>query len=137
LPPPARRSACGAAGYKELFVAVDDLDILVSDDSLEELHYTNVRREDANESLRQLIHDINTLSGIFFAFAFRRELLEDERRGVKSYQALRMRIQNEVSSERLNRFDDIIDPDKLARQEYMLFYRPATNTGGRAFLRHF
>ena len=107
-----------AAGHKGLFIAVDDLDILVSDDSLEELHYTKNRREDAYESLRQLIDDSDTLCGIFFAFAFRRELLDDDRRGVKSYQALWMRIQNEVSSDRFNRFADVIDLDALAKQEY-------------------
>ncbi len=107
-----------AAGYTGLFIGIDDLDILVSDDSLEELHYTKMRREDAYESLRQLIDDIDTLGGVFFAFAFRRELLEDERRGVKSYQALWMRMQNEISSERFNRFADIIDLDRWAKQAY-------------------
>ncbi len=110
--------AVRAAGYKGLFIAIDNLDILISDDSLEELHYTKMRREDTYESLRQLIDEIDTLVGVFFAFAFRRELIDDDRRGLKSYQALWMRIQNEVSSKRFNRFADIIDLDALARQEY-------------------
>ena len=110
--------AVRAAGYKGLFVAIDNLDILISDDSLEELHYTKMRREDTYESLRQLIDEIDTLLGIFFVFAFRRELIDDDRKGLKSYQALWMRIQNEVSSKRFNRFSDIIDLDALARQEY-------------------
>ncbi len=110
--------AVRAAGYKGLFIAVDDLDILISDDSLEELHYTKIRREDTYESLRQLIDEIDTLSGVFITFAFRRELIDDDKKGLKSYQALWMRIQNEVSSKRFNRFADIIDLDALARQEY-------------------
>ncbi len=110
--------AVRAAGYKGMFIAIDDLDILISDDSLEELHYTKMRREDTYESLRQLIDEIDTLSGVFFTFAFRRDLIDDDKRGLKSYQALWMRIQNEVSSKRFNRFADIIDLDALAKQEY-------------------
>lgn len=105
----------GGAG---LFVAVDDLEALVSNDSLEPVRYTKLRREDTYESIRQLIDDIDTLSGVMFVFAFRRELLDDDRAGIKSYQALWMRIQEEVSSERFNRFGDIADLDRLAKQEY-------------------
>jgi len=106
------------AGYAGLVVTVDHLEMLVSSDSLEEIRYTKNRREDAYESIRQLIDDIDTLGGILFVFAFDRRLLEDDRAGIKSYQALWMRIQNEVSSERFNRFADILDLDRLAQQEY-------------------
>lgn len=107
-----------SAGYAGLFVAVDNLEMLVSSDSLEAIRYTKLRREDTYESIRQLIDDIDTLSGILFVFAFERGLLDDDRGGIKSYQALWMRIQNEVSSERFNRFADIVDLDRLAKQEY-------------------
>lgn len=106
------------AGYAGLFVAVDNLEMLISADSLEAIRYTRLRREDTYESLRQLIDDIDTMSGILFVFAFGRALLDDDRGGLKSYQALWMRIQNEVSSERFNRFADIVDLDRLAKQEY-------------------
>lgn len=107
-----------SGGYTGLFVAVDDLEILVGSDSLEDIRYTKLRREDAYESIRQLIDDIDTLSGILFVFAFERSLMDNDRGGLKSYQALWMRIQSEVSSDRFNRFSDIVDLDKLARQEY-------------------
>jgi len=110
--------AVRGAGYAGLFVAIDNLEMLVSSDSLEAIRYTKLRREDAYESIRQLIDDIDTLSGIMFVFAFERGLLDDDRSGIKSYQALWMRIQNEVSSERFNRFADIVDLDRLAKQEY-------------------
>ncbi|MEG0216363.1 MAG: hypothetical protein RR685_09575, partial [Hungatella sp.] len=38
--------------------------------------------------------------------------------GIKSYQALWMRIQNEIIGERFNRFTDMVDLDRLAEQEY-------------------
>jgi hypothetical protein len=53
-----------------------------------------------------------------FVFSFDRELLEDEAKGLKSYQALWMRIQNEIEGNRINRFADIIDMDAVARQHY-------------------
>lgn len=53
-----------------------------------------------------------------FVFAFDRELLDNDNAGIKSYQALWMRIQNEIISRRFNRFTDIVDMDRLAAQEY-------------------
>lgn len=105
-------------GYSGLFVAVDDLEILVSRSSLEQVHYTKVKREDTYESIRQLIDDIDSMRHIMFVYAFDRELLDNENAGVKSYQALWMRIQNEIVGERFNRFADMIDLDRLAAQEY-------------------
>jgi hypothetical protein len=77
-----------------------------------------MRREDAYESIRELIDEIDTLSHTMFVFAFNRGLIENETAGLKSYQALWMRIQNEIESGRFNRFSDIIDLDKMARQQY-------------------
>ncbi|MCL2150225.1 MAG: ATP-binding protein [Dehalococcoidia bacterium] len=101
------------AGYSGLIVAVDDLDILVSRDSLEEIRYTRLKREDAYESLRELIDEIDTLRNVFFLLAFDRKLIDDVVNGMKSYQALWFRIQNEIQSERLNRFSSMIDLDRL------------------------
>lgn len=50
--------------------------------------------------------------------AFDRELMDNENAGLKSYQALWMRIQNEIVGERFNRFTDLVDLDRLAAQEY-------------------
>ena len=53
-----------------------------------------------------------------FVYAFDRELIDNENAGLKSYQALWMRIQNEIVGERFNRFADMVDLDRLAAQEY-------------------
>ncbi len=105
-------------GFSGLFVVIDDLEILISRSSLEEIHYTKMKREDTYESIRELIDDIDSLHNIMFMFGFDRSLLDDENAGIKSYQALWMRIQNEVSGKRFNRFSDLIDLDHLAFQEY-------------------
>jgi hypothetical protein len=105
------------AGYAGLVVGVDDLDVLVGNSSLEEIRYTKLRREDAYESVREIIDEIDTLSHAMFVFAFDRELLENESAGLKSYQALWMRIQNEIESRKFNRFSDMIDMNRSARAE--------------------
>ena len=105
-------------GFSGLFVTIDELEILISGSSLEELHYTKVKREDTYESIRQLIDDIDSMHNIMFVFAFHRDLMDNKNAGIKSYQALWMRIQNEVSGEHFNRFADIVDLDRLAVQEY-------------------
>ncbi len=106
------------SGRAGVFIAVDDLDILISRSSLETVHYTKMKREDTYESIRQLIDDIDSLKHIMFVFAFDRALMDDENAGLKSYQALWMRIQTEITGERFNRFADIVDLDVMAAQEY-------------------
>lgn len=105
-------------GHSGLFVAIDDLEILISRSSLEPIHYTKMKREDTYESIRQLIDDIDSMKNILFVYAFDRALIDDENAGLKSYQALWMRIQNEIVGERFNRFADMVDMDRLAAQEY-------------------
>lgn len=105
-------------GYSGLFIAIDDLEILISRSSLEPVHYTKMKREDTYESIRQLIDDIDSMKNIMFVYAFDRKLMDEENTGLKSYQALWMRIQNEIVGERFNRFADMIDLDRLAAQEY-------------------
>ena len=105
-------------GYSGLFIAIDDLEILISRSSLEAVHYTKMKREDTYESIRQLIDDIDSMKYIMFLYGFNRELLDNENAGLKSYQALWMRIQNEIVGERFNRFSDMADLDRLAAQEY-------------------
>lgn len=105
-------------GHSGLFITIDDLEILVSRSSLEPIHYTKMKREDTYESIRQLIDDIDSIKNIMFVYAFDRDLIDDENAGLKSYQALWMRIQNEIVGERFNRFSDMVDMDRLAAQEY-------------------
>lgn len=105
-------------GYSGLFITIDNLEILISRSSLETLHYTKMKREDTYESIRQLIDDIDSMKNIMFVYAFDRGLTDNENTGIKSYQALWMRIQNEIVGERFNRFSDMVDLDRLAAQEY-------------------
>ena len=65
-----------------------------------------------------MIDDIDSMKNIMFVYAFDRELIDNENAGLKSYQALWMRIQNEIVGERFNRFVDMVDLDRLALQEY-------------------
>lgn len=106
------------AGFSGLIVGIDNLETLIISSGLDIIRYTKQRREDAYESIRQLIDEIDTLHNIMFVFSFDTKLADDENAGIKSYQALWMRIQNEVAGERFNRFGDIADLDRLAAQEY-------------------
>ena len=105
-------------GFSGLFIAIDNMEILTSRSSMEAVHYTKMKREDTYESIRQLIDDIDSMKNIMFVYAFDRELIDNENAGLKSYQALWMRIQNEIVGERFNRFTDMVDLDRLAAQEY-------------------
>lgn len=106
------------AGYSGLIVGIDNLETLIINSGLDLIRYTKQRREDAYEVIRELVDEIDKLHNIMFIFAFDTKLAEDENAGIKSYQALWMRIQNEVAGERFNRFSDMSDLDRLAAQEY-------------------
>ncbi|MDR1559196.1 MAG: ATP-binding protein, partial [Clostridiales bacterium] len=107
-----------SAGYPGLVVVVDDLDVMGGMSSFDAPRYTRMRREDAYESIRELIDDIDTMSNVMFLFSFRTDLLENENVGLKSYQALWMRIQTEINSENFNRFADFIDMDNVAERVF-------------------
>ncbi|MDA8441626.1 MAG: DUF2791 family P-loop domain-containing protein [Peptococcaceae bacterium] len=109
---------CHLAGYKGLVIAIDNLEILAGAESEEALRYTRLKREDAYESIRELIDEIDTLKHTMFIFSFDRSLMDDDSKGLKSYQALWMRIQNEIEGSRFNRFADIVDIDRLIDEIY-------------------
>ena len=108
------RIAC----FPGIMVTIDNAEILVSSTSLDTIRYTRLKREDAYESIRELIDEIDTMRGIMFFYAFDRELIDNELSGIKSYQALWMRIQNEIVSSRFNNFTDIIDLDRFAAEKF-------------------
>lgn len=115
------RSLCETvrmAGYQGLLVVIDDWETLLNRAPGDAVRYTKLRREDTYESIRQLIDDIDSMRGVMFMLCFRRELMDDESYGMKSYQALWMRVQNEIVSARFNRFADIIDLDRYADEAY-------------------
>lgn len=106
------------AGRPGLLVVIDDAEVLLNRGNGETMRYTKTRREDTYESIRQLIDDIDSLRNVMFIFSFDRELMDNESAGMKSYQALWMRIQNEVVSTRFNRFSDIVDLDRYGEEAY-------------------
>lgn len=109
---------CRMAGYNGVVISIDNMEILVAKDNIENIHYTRMKREDAYESIRELIDEIDTLKHTMFVFSFDHKLIDDDTNGLKSYQALWMRIQNEVDSNRFNRFTDIVDLDRLIAEVY-------------------
>lgn len=115
------RSLCEVirlSGRPGLLVVIDDLEQLIRKSTDGPIRYTKGRREDAYESIRQLIDDIDSMRYILFLFCLDREMMDDESLGVKSYQALWMRMQNEVISVRFNRFADIVDLDRYGDEFY-------------------
>lgn len=106
------------AGYQGLLVTIDDMEALLNRSAGEMIRYTKLRRDDAYENIRQLIDDIDSMRSVLFVFCCGRELLENESYGFKSYQALWMRIQNEIVSTRFNQFADMIDLDRYADERY-------------------
>ena len=99
-------------------IVIDDMEALLNRASGEFIRYTKLRREDTYESIRQLIDDIDSMRYVLFLLCFDRALMDDESYGMKSYQALWMRIQSEVVSTRFNRFADIIDLDRYADEYF-------------------
>ena len=105
-------------GHSGLVISIDDMEILLNRSNMNPIHYTKMRREDSYESIRQLIDEIDSMHYLMFLFGFDRELMDNENFGLKSYQALWMRIQNEVIGERFNCFADMIDLDRLGNEIY-------------------
>lgn len=101
-----------------LMVIIDDMEMLLNRNTADPIRYTKLRREDTYESIRQLIDDIDSMRYVMFMLCFDRELMDDESLGMKSYQALWFRIQNEVVSCRFNRFADILDMDRYGDEAY-------------------
>lgn len=105
------------AGYRGLYVGIDNLDAVLNSDPARGPKYTRLRRDDLYETIRELIDEVDSLEGLFLVMAGRVELFTDEKAGLRSYPALWMRIQNEVqvdaSSGQVNRFADIVDLDRL------------------------
>ena len=103
-------------GHPGLMICIDDMEVLCDRSSLQPMRYTKMRREDTYESIRELIDEIDSMKYVMFIFGFDRELMDNENFGLKSYQALWMRIQNEIVGEQFNRFADIIDMDRLGHE---------------------
>ncbi len=106
------------AGYNGLYVSIDNTESMISTSSLNPVKYTKMRRDDGYEAIRELIDDIDTFRYFFLVFGFDRSLIDNEKIGFKSYQALWLRIQNEIVSKRVNLYTDLLDLDKINASLY-------------------
>lgn len=103
-------------GHRGFFAAVDNLSALLERGPEGRAYYGKAARNEVYESLRQLVDDFAGFQGAFFVFAGRTELIHDEKAGFKSYEALWMRIQNEVQGTRPNKFADLFNQDALVKE---------------------
>lgn len=83
------------AGMTGLVVAIDDLEVMTERSAeTRRYRYTANAIKDICELFRQIIDDGELLDHFLLLLAGRREMIEDDRRGFKSYEALWMRLQS-------------------------------------------
>jgi hypothetical protein len=101
------------AGMTGLVVAIDDLEVLTErHPETRRYRYTANAIKDTCELIRQVIDDVELLDHFLLLLAGRREMIEDDRRGFKSYEALWMRLQTGLLPiDRFNSLGDIVDTD--------------------------
>ncbi len=101
------------AGRTGLVVAIDDLEVMTERNLVtNRFLYTPNAIKDTCELFRQLIDDADLLDHFLLVLAGRQEMLEDDRRGFKSYEALWMRLQTGLLPiDRFNPLADIVDTD--------------------------
>ncbi|MBU4449868.1 MAG: ATP-binding protein [Actinobacteria bacterium] len=105
------------SGVKGFVVLIDDLEVLTKkDEEFGKFIFTPNQVKDFYELIRQIIDDAELLNQFFMVIAGDRSLIDDEKRGFKSYEALWMRLQTGlVPSGRFNSFADIVDTDEHLR----------------------
>ena len=101
------------AGMPGLVVLLDDLEVITERvPETGKFRYTPNAIKDTCELFRQMIDDVELLNGLLMVLSGQRAIIDDERRGFKSYEALWMRLQTGlVPSTRFNPFADIVDVD--------------------------
>ncbi|MBE7560666.1 DUF2791 family P-loop domain-containing protein [bacterium] len=106
------------AGWSGVVVLIDDLDFLPDGLNLQtgRPFYTPNQCKDIWESMRQLIDEGEKLPHLFVVLGGRSPFIEDEKKGVKSYEALWMRLQSGLApGTDFNPWRDIVDADLLLR----------------------
>jgi hypothetical protein len=102
------------AGYSGTLICIDAAEALVADKPGTSLAmYSRIARNDAYELMRQLIDEADYLPSTLFVIAARPELFKSEDRGVKTYYALWLRIQQEITTRRLNPMADQVSLDSV------------------------
>lgn len=103
-------------GYGGLFVVIDEMEDLPCgrDPQRNRLKYGSVALADAYQSLREMVDNLPSVAGLFIVLAGQPDFLELPR-GIKSYDALWLRIQHEVISPWFNRFAQVVDLDRAVQ----------------------
>jgi hypothetical protein len=108
------------AGYRGLVTCLDNLETVAHrSPETGRQRYTRAQRDEAFETVRQLIDDVDHSRGMLFLLAGRREFLEDEKAGISSYEALRLRLLQEVRADRFNPFADLVDLNTTRQTGYV------------------
>lgn len=105
---------CHAAGFRGVITLIDHLETIANTARIEgELYYTRGKRDQSYEMLRQIIDESVHTPYFMLVLAGSSAALADTRVGFPSYPALWARIQNEISTDQVNRFADVIAMDAL------------------------
>ncbi len=103
-------------GYKGLILIFDQFEaVLPQFEST--VKYTNLKRNDVYEMIRQLIDDLDFLKNFLLIISGNSEIVYDEKNGLQSYHALWMRIQqNYKQDEIFNPYADLINSNLIMEQ---------------------
>lgn len=100
------------AGMTGLVVAIDNLEVMTErSEETGRFIYSPNAIKDICELFRQLIDDADLLNNFLLLLAGRREMIEDEKRGFVSYEALWMRLQTGLVQKKFNPLADMVDID--------------------------
>jgi len=104
------------AGYKGMVLILDQFESILPDaDSA--IRYTNLKRNDTYEMLRQLIDDLDFLRHFLLLIAGNTNIVTSEKYGLQSYHALWMRVQqNYVQEQIINPYSDVINANLIMKQ---------------------
>ena len=130
-------------GFKGLVVTIDNMHHLIGRDAeTNRWRLSKTALNDVYQSLREFVDSTPTLTSVMFILAARRELLDDDARGIRSYDALWLRVQHEVSVPgKFNRFGQIVDLDRAAEtvlreDDLRSLHQKVLEVGGRTTLGH-
>lgn len=100
-------------GYTGVFVAIDQMEDLPlgRDAQSGRLKYPKGDLADAYQGFREMVDNLPSIPGMLFILAGRPDFLELPR-GIKSYDALWLRIQHEIVSPQFNQFAQVVDLDR-------------------------
>jgi bacteriophage exclusion system BrxC/D-like protein len=108
-------------GYVGLLIAIDQMeDVALGRDATSgRLRYGTVALADVYQSLREMVDNLPSIPGVMLVMAGQPEFL-DLPRGIKSYDALWLRIQHEILSPWFNRFAQVVDLDRAMQANLTL-----------------